>query len=92
MATLRNAGSWVDPDEEVFLVLIRREDTTIPEEHWGMFIEECEMNGKVWEKSLDELEADYENIWKEDNVCDKCNNLKQQDCECEDELEDTTDE
>ena len=64
MATLNDAQLWIPKDEDVFLIVIRREDTSIPEEDWLEFIEEAEMGGAVWETALNSLEQDYEEIWK----------------------------
>lgn len=64
MATLNDAQLWIPKDEDVFLIVIRREDTSIPEEDWLEFIEEAEMGGAVWETALGSLEQDYEEIWK----------------------------
>ena len=67
MPTLSDVKHWAKPDEEVFIIVIRREDTNIPEEHWDEFVDNATMNGAVWETALESLERDYEEIWKVDN-------------------------
>ena len=91
MATLDDAMRWIPKDEDVFLVIIKREDTSIPAEHWLDFVEDAEMGGAVWDTTLNSLEQDYEEIWKEDNVCDDCEHMTNE-CACSDEEEEEKEE
>lgn len=64
MATLAEAMMWIPKDEDVFLIVIKREDTNIPQEDWAEFVDNAEMGGAVWDTALNSLEQDYEEIWK----------------------------
>ena len=90
MSTLRSVQHWAEPNEEVYVAVIRQKDTSIPEQHWEAFVSGADHQfTEIWEAAQEALEKAYED-WKEDEVCEVCDE-DSYNCECEEEEEEEED-
>lgn len=90
MSRLNRIEHWADPNEEVYVAVVRQRDTQIPSKHWDSFVDGLEHRyPEIFEAAQEALEKAYED-WKDDDVCSKCDETFDNcDCEPEEEEEDS---
>ena len=91
MSTLRGIQHWAEPNEEVYVAVVRQKDTSIPDKHWEWFANSADSRfTESWEAAQEALIEAYED-WKEDDVCETCDEVHEN-CECEPEEEEESED
>lgn len=93
MSKLSRIQHWAGENEEVYVAVVRQRDTSIPDKHWGSFVDGAEHRfTEIFEATQEALERAYED-WKDEDVCSVCDETFDEcDCEPDEEEEDSDSE